>query len=90
MDKSREQFEEEYIKLMGTPLSVIMTLREDGNYRCTEGDRLQIAWKMWQASRATVKIQLESEWDINYDGSRHYDADSVDEKLSSFGLKVRQ
>ena len=86
MDKSREQFECEMSKL-GDCVDMRRAKNGDQEYMAWD---VGLAWKMWQASRTTVEIQLESEWDINCDGSRHYDADSVDEKLSSFGLKVRK
>lgn len=42
---------------------------------------IHLAWCAWQASRSSIELNLTSEWDISSDGSRHYDADSVDEQL---------
>ena len=50
---SREQFEAEYSKMMGTPIGVLKGLRAGDVYTETEGDRLSIAWWAWQASRNT-------------------------------------
>lgn len=63
---SREQFEAEYSKLMGTPVSVLVTLRVDDDYRETEGERLSISWEIWKASRAAVEVVLPQpeQWDI--------------------------
>lgn len=58
VDVSREQFEIEYSKLMGTPASVFKTLRDGDDYRYTNGNRMQIAWLMWQASREQLVVEL--------------------------------
>lgn len=55
---SREQFEAEYSKMMGTPIGVLKVLRAGDVYSETEGDRLSIAWWAWQASREAVEVDL--------------------------------
>lgn len=88
----REQFEEWYSKMMGTPLSVLENLRGGEQYKCTEGDRLDIAWQAWCASRephkvATRPIPEQQARDANWiewggGGERPVDAQScVDVKL---------
>jgi hypothetical protein len=51
---------------------------------------IHLAWCAWQASRSSIELNLTSEWDISSDGSRHYDADSVDEQLLALGIKVKK
>lgn len=52
---SRDQFEESYSKVYGTPKIVLENLRQThgDDYRETDGDRLSRAWCMWKASRNT-------------------------------------
>lgn len=56
---SREQFEAEYSKMMGTPIGVLKVLRAGDVYSETEGDRLSIAWWAWQASREAVELDID-------------------------------
>ena len=78
---SREQFEG-----WATNAGFIVTTKNDGYlYPATNS-----AWQAWQASRSSIELNLTSEWDISSDGSRHYDADSVDEQLLALGIKVKK
>lgn len=87
---SREQFEDKYGLLMGKTIASIRDCRHESGYREREGCTMEIAWRMWQASRSSIELNLTSEWDISSDGSRHYDADSVDEQLLALGIKVKK
>lgn len=51
---------------------------------------IRLCWSAWQASRSSIELNITSEWDISSDGSRHYDADSVDEQLLALGIKVKK
>jgi hypothetical protein len=59
MTTAREQFEAEYSELMGTPVSVLEKMRDGDEYRYTDGHRMQIAWLIWQASRAAIVVELD-------------------------------
>lgn len=56
---NRDQFEESYSKIYGTPKCVLENLRQThgDDYRETDGDRLSRAWCMWKESRTTHDIQ---------------------------------
>lgn len=56
---NRDQFEESYSKIYGTPKCVLENLRQThaDDYRETDGDRLSRAWYMWKESRTTHDIQ---------------------------------
>lgn len=88
MEQMRSDFEKAYSNLMGTPVSVIVTMREDERYRYTEGDRLQIAWLIWQASHASIELELPA-WFVS-DAIAVYDRDEVEETLSAAGLRVKE
>lgn len=54
----RDQFEESYSKTCGTPKRVLESLRYNDTYHVTDGDRVDIAWRMWKASREELVIKL--------------------------------
>jgi hypothetical protein len=54
----RDQFEESYSKTYGTPKRVLESLRYNDTYHVTDGDRVDIAWRMWKASREELVIKL--------------------------------
>lgn len=54
----RDQFEESYSKTCGTPKRVLESLRYNDTYHVTDGDRVDIAWRMWKASREELVIEL--------------------------------
>lgn len=92
---SRAEFESEYSKLMGTPISVLKNLRDGNEYRETEGDRLCISWAMWQASRSEIAVDLpslkQSETGDRYqwsDGVFHFKHDTAD-ILRAAGITVK-
>lgn len=85
---SREQFEAWFEEWFGDkPLSGWSELWCGDGYSSETIDEM---WESWQASRSSIELNLTSEWDISSDGSRHYDADSVDEQLLSLGIKVKK
>jgi hypothetical protein len=51
---SRQQFEQEYSSLYGTPCTVLKTLRDGDDYMETDGDRVARCWAMWNACRAAM------------------------------------
>lgn len=82
--ESREQFEHQCRNgLVNGGLAVF----ENGVY---VSELTRAVWSGWQASRSSIELNLTSEWDISSDGSRHYDADSVDEQLLALGIKVKK
>ncbi|HHG2178225.1 TPA: hypothetical protein ACPUUO_004772 [Klebsiella pneumoniae] len=81
---SREQFEQKIQHEYGDDY---LAVNEDGDYINWITSDL---WECWAASRAAIELNLTSEWDISSDGSRHYDADSVDEQLLALGIKVKK
>lgn len=81
---SREQFEQKIQHEYGDDY---LAVNEDGDYINWITSDL---WEYWAASRAAIELNLTSEWDISSDGSRHYDADSVDEQLLALGIKVKK
>ena len=75
---SREQFEAWFPKMVnGMPDGMIEVFDK-------------MLFTAWQASRSSIELKLTSEWDTSSDGSRHYDADSVDEQLLALGIKVKK
>lgn len=59
MDKSRQQFEEEFKKRVELPTSDIFKINDDtGEYYYMTPRQ---AWYWWQASRESLKIELPSE-----------------------------
>lgn len=60
VDKSRKQFESYYAEYYGQTLQWVIDRRceskEFSGYQMGTG--LQSAWKMWQASRAAIEIEL--------------------------------
>lgn len=81
---SRERFEQKIQHEYGDDY---LAVNEDGDYINWITSDL---WEYWAASRAVIELNLTSEWDISSDGSRHYDADSVDEQLLALGIKVKK
>lgn len=86
---SREQFEKWIVDGISSDLhrQIMLSRYENGNYSHIA---TRHKWDAWQASRAAIELNLTSEWDISSDGSRHYDADSVDEQLLALGIKVKK
>lgn len=86
--KGREHFEAWFEEWFGDkPLSGWNELWCGDGY---SSETIDAMWESWQASRSSIELNLTSEWDISSDGSRHYDADSVDEQLLSLGIKVKK
>lgn len=52
---NREQFEDKYALLMGKTIASIRDCRHESGYREREGYTMEIAWRMWQASRAAIE-----------------------------------
>lgn len=96
----RDQFEESYSKTYGTPKRVLESLRYNDTYHVTDGDRVDIAWRMWKASRGELVIQLperlspegyhidEAYLVPDSDGD-YLDRDEVIETLKTAGITVK-
>lgn len=84
---SREQFEAEYSKMIGTPIGVLKVLRAGDVYTETDGDRLSIAWWAWQASREAVDIKLPEVCAFNL--CELLDKKQVIEAIRAAGIKVK-
>ena len=80
---SREQFEDKYALLMGKTIASIRDCRHESGYREWQGCTMEIAWRMWQASRAAIEVNLTDMHLLLCDQN-----DVVDE-LSKHGLKAR-
>ncbi|MDU7405640.1 MAG: hypothetical protein E7L15_17510 [Citrobacter portucalensis] len=85
---SREKFEDKYALLMGKTIASIRDCRHESGYREREGYTMEIAWRMWQASRAAVEIELPEAESIGCT-TGYYAADVV-EAIESAGLKVKK
>ena len=83
---SREQFEKWFNKRSNWKIT--SSMRKKDGY--VGNPSAQSKWEVWQASRSSIELNLTSEWDISSDGSRHYDADSVDEQLLALGIEVNK
>lgn len=83
---SREQFEA-WAKTTNSDLGRYKTGIHKGDFK---NPVMRKMWLAWQASRSSIELNLTSEWDISSDGSRHYDADYVDEQLLALGIKVKK
>lgn len=55
LNRIREKFEQEYSDAFGTPVSVLVSLRDGGDYKVQEGDRLSRSWLMFLAGYNTAK-----------------------------------
>lgn len=86
---SREQFEIWVGDSVNSDVhrGIMLSRHENGNYSHLA---TRHKWDAWQASRSSIELNLTSEWDISSDGSRHYDADYVDEQLLALGIKVKK
>ena len=75
MDKSRQQFEEEFKKQYPIPL--------------TDSDVFikEIAFKFWQASRESLEVELPEPFIANETWC--YDEDLVNQALISNGVKIK-
>ncbi|HCD7173186.1 TPA: hypothetical protein NDY72_000319 [Enterobacter cloacae] len=86
MDESRKQFEAEMAKLGDC---VDMRRAKNGDEEYMEWD-VRLAWKMWQASRAAIEIDL-PEWFSPHDcGDRAMWSDSVEKAIRAAGIKVKE
>ena len=91
MDKSREQFESYFIQyyLNDNPEMVELFLKRDG-----EGYKLPSPndeWRVWQASRAAVEIELDAKVMIEdeFDKGHNCAIDYCAESIRAAGLKVK-
>ena len=88
MMTSREQFEAEYSKIIGSPACSIKELRAGDVYRGKGGDRLSIAWWAWQASRETVDVVLPTAINTEEIG-RAISKERTMTRLALAGIKVK-
>jgi hypothetical protein len=98
VDESRKQFEQEFARINRIPLEDVISCRYEDDYwdeshLNTRG--ISMAWKIWQASRAAIKIELPDIEVItgNYtapgDGWEVYDAQETDKAIRAAGIKVK-
>ena len=86
---SREQFEDKYGLLMGKTIASIRDCRHESGYIEREGCTMEIAWRMWQASRAAIEIELpERHYFCDNDGA-FVDVSDVIYEIHHVGLKVK-
>lgn len=88
VDKSREQFEAEMAKLGDC---VDMRRAKNGDEEYMEWD-VRLAWKMWQSSRASIKIELPMK---KAEHSYHQSAfnsgiDASAKAIRAAGIKVKE
>ena len=88
---SRDQFEESYSKVYGTPKRVLESLRYNDTYRVTDGDRVDVAWCIWKASREQLAVELPEPFKMAKSSSNllYYYADEVIETLKTAGITVK-
>lgn len=89
VDKSREQFEAEMAKL-GDCVDMRRAKNGDNEYMAWD---VALAWKMWQASRAAIEIELpENKWHPCdcIDVVIAFDKDDVIESIRAAGIKVKE
>ncbi|WP_259565603.1 hypothetical protein [Enterobacter sichuanensis] len=86
MDESRKQFEAEMAKLGD---SVDMRRAKNGDEEYMEWD-VRLAWKMWQASRAAIEIELPEWFSPNDCGDRAMWSDLVENSIRAAGIKVKE
>lgn len=89
VDKSREQFEAEMAKL-GDCVDMRRAKNGDNEYMAWDAG---LAWKMWQASRAAIEIELpENKWHPCdcIDVVIAFDKDDVIESIRAAGIKVKE
>lgn len=93
VDKSREQFEAYYAEYFGQSLQWVIDRRcENKDFSGYQmGTGLQSAWKMWQASRAAIEIELPDS--TEFDGPDMSGAQQairqIREILTETGIKVK-
>ena len=88
VDKSREQFEAEMAKLGDC---VDMRRAKNGDEEYMEWD-VRLAWKMWQASRAAIEIELpdSTEFDGPDMSGAQQAISQIREMLTETGIKVKE
>ncbi len=85
MDKSRQQFEEEFKKRVELPTSDIFKINDDtGEYYYMTPRQ---AWYWWQVSRENLEIELPEPFIANETWC--YDEDLVNQALISSGVKIK-
>lgn len=100
VDKSREQFEAYYAEYFGQSLQWVIDRRcENKDFSGYQmGTDLQSAWKMWQASRAAIEIELPKPSSmlnrLNFNSTYHsvnaIKAEDVEKAIRAAGIKVKE
>ncbi|MEA1065726.1 hypothetical protein [Erwinia sp. HR93] len=86
MDESRKQFEAEMAKL-GDCVDMRRAKNGDEEYMAWD---VRLAWKMWQASRAAIEIEL-PQWFSPHDcGDKVMWSDAVEQAIRAAGIKVKE
>lgn len=89
VDKSREQFEAEMVKL-GDCVDMRRAKNGDEDYMAWD---VALAWRFWQLSRAAIEIELpENKWHPCdcIDVVIAFDRDDVMEAIRAAGIKVKE
>ena len=86
---SREQLENAYCLFMGIIIATASDCRRESGY---SDNKMDIAWRMWQASRAAIEVELpkpcvEGFFLLNIPVITKYE---VIEAIESAGLKVKK
>lgn len=88
MDKSRQQFEEEYRKR--STLDEVDIFKIDSEYGDYHYLPTRWAWRWWQASRESLEIELPEPFIANENCETWcYDEDLVNQILISNGVKIK-
>lgn len=85
MDESRKQFEAEMAQLGDC---VCMRRAKNGDEEYMEWD-VRLAWKMWQASREAIEIELPDPNDDSLLSTWQY-RDATHNVLDGAGIKVKE
>ena len=94
VDKSREQFEAYYAEYFGQSLQWVIDRRcENKDFSGYQmGTGLQSAWKMWQASRAAIEVELpdSTEFDGPDMSGAQQAISQIRKTLTETGIKVKE
>lgn len=82
---SREKFENEYCLFMGITIATARDCRRESGY---SDNKMEIPWRMWQASRAAIEVELPEEESIGC--TTGYYAEDVIDAIEKAGLKVKK
>lgn len=90
-EESRKQFEEWFIEFAGHTKQWIVSRRKATGDGYVSGPGVNAFWMAWQASRASVVVELPEQRDEDFDTDVAYNEaiHDAEESLRSIGLSIK-